>query len=292
MLAEAGKRARSHRPRGRSPLKEMPLTDLQRRVCRLLADLRVASGEQYVAGGLALNHVLGGARLSRDIDLFHDTDEALASSSESDQRALLAAGLSVEPGRRSIGFVEVLVRSATEAVEVQWVRDSAYRFFPLVMDDELGVTLHPFDLATNKVLALVGRVAVRDWVDILTCHERLTPLGCLAWAASGKDPGLGPAFILEEASRTARYPAVEFDQLVFDGPRPDREALGRTWRSALREGRAIVDMLPTAEIGRAVLDESGAVFHGDAAALERALASGGLRFHAGAIRGAVPVVRA
>jgi hypothetical protein len=269
----------------------MPLTDLQRRVCRLLADVRVASGEQYVAGGLALNQALGGTRLSRDIDLFHDTDEALASSSESDQRALVAAGYSVEPARRSIGFVEVVVRSADEAVEVQWVRDSAYRFFPLVMHPDLGLMLHPFDLATNKVLALVGRVAVRDWVDIVTCHERMTPLGCLAWAASGKDPGLGPRFILEEASRTARYPAVEFDTLVFNGPRPDREVLGQTWRAALEEGRAMVDLLPPSEVGRAVLDTSGAAFHGDAAALERALASGGLRFHAGAIRGAVPVVR-
>ena len=59
----------------------MALTDLQRRVCRLLADRRVAGGEQYVAGGLALNEALGGVRLSRDI---HDTDEALASSSASD----------------------------------------------------------------------------------------------------------------------------------------------------------------------------------------------------------------
>ncbi len=270
----------------------MPLTDLQRRVCRLLADLRVASGEQYVAGGLALNQALGGTRLSRDIDLFHDTDEALATSSDADQRALVAAGFSVEPARRSIGFVEVVVRSGSEAVEVQWVRDSAYRFFPLVMHPDLGLMLHPFDLATNKALALVGRVAVRDWIDILTCHERMTPLGCLAWAASGKDPGLGPRFILEEASRTARYPAVEFDTLAFDGPPPDREALGRTWRAALEQGRAIVDLLPPAEVGRAVLDRSGAVFQGDAATLARVLAAGDLAFHPGAIRGAVPVVRA
>jgi hypothetical protein len=53
----------------------MPLTDIQRRVCRLLADRRIAEGERYVAGGLALNEALGGSRLSRDIDLFHDTGE-------------------------------------------------------------------------------------------------------------------------------------------------------------------------------------------------------------------------
>ena len=28
--------------------------------------------------------------------------------------------------------------------------------FPLLEHEQLGLTLHPFDLATNKVLALVG----------------------------------------------------------------------------------------------------------------------------------------
>lgn len=269
----------------------MALTELQRRVCRLLADVRIAGGEQYVAGGVALNQALGGARVSRDIDPFHDTDEALAASSESDQRALAAAGLAIEPRRRAIGMVEIAVRDGAETVEVQWVRDSAYRFFPLVMDPALGLALHPFDLATNKVLALVGRVVVREWIDILTCHERLSPLGCLAWAASGKDPGLGPRFILEEAARTAHYPAVEFDTLVFEGPAPDREALSRTWRAALADARAIVDALPPAEAGRAVLDATGAPFRGDAAALAREMGRGAIRFHPGSIRGAVPTVR-
>jgi hypothetical protein len=269
----------------------MPLSDLQRRVCRLLADRRIASGEQYIAGGLALNEALRGSRLSRDIDLFHDTDEALAVSSEADQKAILEARLAVVPGRRSIGFVEVTVRDGAESVDVQWVRDSAYRFFPLVLHPELGLMLHPFDLATNKVLALVGRVAVRDWIDIITCHERMSPFGCLAWAASGKDPGLGPLFIVEEAARTARYPAVEFDAVAFDGPPPDREVLGRTWRAALDGARAIVDRLPPEEVGRAVLDAQGAPFRGSVDDLSNALTEGRVRFHAGAIRGAVPVVR-
>ena len=49
-----------------------------------------------------------------------------------------------------------------ESVLLQWVKDSAFRFFPLVEHADFGLTLHPFDLATNKVLALVGRLEVRD----------------------------------------------------------------------------------------------------------------------------------
>jgi hypothetical protein len=55
----------------------MALTRYQRDVCRLIADHRKSSGESYVAGGVALNELLGGMRRSRDIDLFHDTAEAL-----------------------------------------------------------------------------------------------------------------------------------------------------------------------------------------------------------------------
>ncbi len=58
----------------------MALTALQRRVCLLLADERKRSGESYVAGDVALNEVVAGARRSRDIDLFHDTEAALVAT--------------------------------------------------------------------------------------------------------------------------------------------------------------------------------------------------------------------
>jgi len=58
----------------------MALTAYQRDICRLLADNRLRSGESYVAGGAALNELLRAPRLSRDIDLFHDTEQALAAS--------------------------------------------------------------------------------------------------------------------------------------------------------------------------------------------------------------------
>lgn len=45
----------------------MALTDFQRRLCRLLADNRIGAGESYVAGGAALNELIAGPRISRDI---------------------------------------------------------------------------------------------------------------------------------------------------------------------------------------------------------------------------------
>ena len=58
----------------------MALTEFQRSVCRLIARSRIASGESYVAGGAALNELLAAPRVSRDMDLFHDTQSALEAS--------------------------------------------------------------------------------------------------------------------------------------------------------------------------------------------------------------------
>jgi hypothetical protein len=114
-----------------------------------------------------------------------------------------------------------------DSVLLQWLRDTAFRFFPLVQHPELGLALHPIDLATNKVLALVGRLEVRDWVDLIECSERLQPLAYLAWAACGKDPGFSPLAILEHAARTARYSNDEVASLEFAGDAPTAGELSR-----------------------------------------------------------------
>ena len=135
----------------------MALTQFQRRICRLIAATRVASGESYVAGGVALTELIGGTRLSRDIDVFHDTEEAVARTWAADRALLASHGYEVAVLHQRVAFVEAQVRRDA-TVLIQWARDSAFRFFPLVEHAELGLALHPFDLATNKVLALVGRL--------------------------------------------------------------------------------------------------------------------------------------
>ena len=218
----------------RGEVRAMALTALQRRVCLLLADQRKRSGESYVAGGVALNELVSGARRSRDIDLFHDTEAALAATWSSDRAELAAAGLRVETVRELPAFVEARVSDGAETVLVQWAQDSAFRFFPLVEHELFGLTLHPVDLATNKLLAVIGRREVRDWVDIVKCHDEIQPLGYLAWAAAGKDPGFSPLRIVEECARV-RYVQTEIDSLDFDGPVPRAADLSSRWHAAIAE---------------------------------------------------------
>lgn len=268
----------------------MALTDFQRSICHLLADRRRSGGESYVAGGVAMGAVLASRRLSRDLDLFHDTIEAVARSWDADRALLLASGYGVMVLRERPGFVQAEASRQGERLLIDWTRDSAFRFFPLVEHAELGLTLHPFDLATNKVLALIGRVEVRDWVDVLHCHAHVQPLGYLAWAACGKDPGFTPTGVIEHARRSSHYSASEISALAFDGEPPDPAELSRQWHLALDQANDIVRALPADQVGKAVLMTDGTPFRGTATELPDALVTQ-IVFHEGHIGGAMPVTR-
>lgn len=268
----------------------MALTNFQRDICQRLARSRIASGESYLAGRATLKELLAASRVSRDVDLFHDTESALDASWQSDRKLLEQDGFAVQVIRERPSFVEAEVARSGEAVLLQWVRDSAYRFFPLVEHPELGLTLHPFDLATNKILALVGRLEVRDWVDTIECGERLQPLGYLAWAACGKDPGFSPLALIEHAARTARYSSEEVQTLAFEGSAPDAGDLSRRWRTQLTEARATIAALPAEQAGKCVLDRAGRLVREPTATLTEAFVRDELRFHSGSIRGALPQI--
>ena len=115
---------------------------------------------------------------------------------------LQRAGYTLSTLRELLGFVAAVVAKSGDQIRMEWVRDSAFRFFPFMEHEQLGLTLHPFDLATNKLLAMVGRLEVRDWVDAINADRRLQPLGYLLWAACGKDPGYSPGSLLAHARRT------------------------------------------------------------------------------------------
>lgn len=269
----------------------MALTEFQRTICHIIADYRIENGESYVASGAALNTIIRGDQVSRDIDVFHDSTQAVAESWAADRHLLESHGYDVHPLREREGYVEAIVSRANDSVVMQWATDSAFRFFPLVRHDDFGLALHPMDLATNKALALVGRLEVRDWIDMMRCHEGIQRLGYLAWAASGKDPSFSPAAILDQAARTARYSASEIESLTFAGPPPSITELGSRWREMLHEAAEIIAMLPPAATGTCVLDDKGLLFADGPSGLRKALTEGAVFFHEGSLRGALPAIR-
>ena len=267
----------------------MAVTAFQAEILRLLSKNRLANGETYVAGGLALNHQLRRPRLSSDIDVFNNSYEAMTAAADMDRAALSAAGYSLVVKRDRDFIVEVTVSRGAETTDIQWVQDSAYRFFPLIEDDLLGLTLHPFDLATNKLLALSGRRVPRDWIDTISCSEALQPLGLLAWAANGKDVGLTPLYILDMAART-HYAQSEIDIAVKSESPVDVAALSVKWHEMIESARKMVSVLPPEEVGKAVLNKDGSLFTGTPDQLVRAMESGEVVFHEGRICGAWPQI--
>ena len=237
-----------------------------------------------------MNELINSSRISRDIDLFHDSREAVLSAWEMDRDALLSADYSVDVVRLLPSFVESLVKKGEEVVIIQWATDSAFRFFPLVEDKTFGLTLHPFDLATNKVLALAGRLEVRDWIDVINCHRQIQNAGYLFWAACGKDPGFNPVSLIAEAKRSSHYSAEEINQLVFDTPPPNPAILGEEWHDILKEAEKIVEIIPYEHAGSCVIDKADRLFKGGPAELEVALNNRTVGFHRGTLKGSYPKI--
>jgi Nucleotidyl transferase AbiEii toxin, Type IV TA system len=236
----------------------MPLTDLQKGVARLIAANRTP--ESHVAGGAVINRGEAGLRISEDIDIFHDVPEGgptaaemVAASADADERVLREAGYSVEWRTRVPGLYRAVVSRGDDQVRLDWTTDSAFRFFPAQRDEDFGYCLHPADLATNKVLALVGRSEIRDFLDILQLDREYLSLGAIVWAACGKDEGYTPALILDLTNRHARY--QESDLRGENLVRPvDLKGLKEQWIAARERAESLFARLPVEDLGCLYLD--------------------------------------
>ncbi|UFN49331.1 nucleotidyl transferase AbiEii/AbiGii toxin family protein [Roseomonas sp. OT10] len=231
---------------------------------RLLAAQR--SPDSYVAGGVAINRQ--GPRFSGDIDIFHDSVERQESAVKADEAALAAAGyaLTWPPGQRT-GRREATIEKAGERMQLEWVTDSAFRFFPTQPDELFGYVLHPVDLAANKASAAADRRVPRDIVDLVTIHETILPLGAVVAAAVGKFPGTTPEEMLAEITRHSRFTAEEFRALATEQP-IDVQGLHRRIRGMIEEAEAFVGTLPSDAVGFVFLD-GGKPVQPDVTALDR-----------------------
>lgn len=173
------------------------LTALQKDIMLCLSKNR--SETSYIAGGVALNRHW--ARLSDDIDVFHDTDEEIGEAAQRDMQALRSSGFLVSVDVNIYGCVEATVSKGGTSTQIQWMSETRTRFFPLVLDPEWGSRLHQVDLAINKVLAASSRTKARDFADLVSIAAFMCPLGPLVMAASGKPPHFSPIKIIEEIRR-------------------------------------------------------------------------------------------
>jgi hypothetical protein len=234
----------------------MPLGPFESEILHLLAANR--NPESYVGGATVLHQSQDSLRASLDIDVFHDTTAALRDAAERDIATLQGASYAVEVTARQDSFWRARVAKGPLATKLEWVHDSAFRFFPVEPDVELGWRLNFWDVATNKVLAFVGRDKLRDWLDVMYLHKRHLHLGALVWAAAAKDPGLTPELILDCARRFGRFPAHPDDWIALHlPPPPDLSALKKEFLDMTWDAQRIVEQLPPAEMGCFYLNAAG-----------------------------------
>jgi hypothetical protein len=252
----------------------VPLTKLQSHVLRVLAAER--SPDSYIAGGVALNRE--GPRFSGDIDIFQDSEQRLETAADADAKALAEAAFKLSWKKIQSGKREAEVEGLDDRMRLEWVHDSAFRFFPTQPDELFGYVLHPVDLATNKASAAADRREPRDVVDLVTIHENILPLGAVICAAVGRFPGQSPEEMLSDITRHSRFTAEEFRVLATEQP-IDVSKLHRRIRSMIGHAEEFVRRIPSDAVGFVFL-ERGVAVQPDLEALGRyqrqAGASGGV----------------
>jgi hypothetical protein len=228
----------------------VPITRFQSDVLRLLAAQR--SPDSYIAGGVAINR--DGPRFSADIDIFHDSAARLESAVMADETALIGGGYKITwPPNQRTGKHAAMVEKQGEQMQLEWVADSAFRFFPTQPDELFGYVLHPVDLAANKAAAAADRRVPRDIVDLITIHETILPLGAVVAAAVGKFPGTTPEEMLAEITRHSRFTTEEFQVLATERP-IDVPGLHRRIRRMIEDAESFITKLPSDAVGVVFLD--------------------------------------
>jgi hypothetical protein len=166
-----------------------------------------------LAGGYAVQAHGFVDRVSKDVDLF--TTMASAADFPAAQAAVVTAleadGLAVAVERDGATFARLVVADpgsgATSTLElgVDW------RAFPPVQL-AIGPVLHPVDAAANKLCALFGRAAVRDYIDVHgVLEDGRYPGPELLQMAADHDPGFEPAMFAEALRAVTRLPTAAFE---------------------------------------------------------------------------------
>jgi hypothetical protein len=113
----------------------VPLARLQSEILRLIATHR--DPESYVAGGAPLN--VTAARISADIDLFHDREERVARPAAADSTTLQEAGFELHRLRREPALYALVAGKGGETTRLEWAVEPD----PSRLRDPRGTTARP-----------------------------------------------------------------------------------------------------------------------------------------------------
>lgn len=174
------------------------LTVFQERVARLFLSLPTSDGFA-LGGGAALVFKRAVPRETDDLDFFAATAEQVIPAVDGFIEALKKASIPCEVVRRVPGYARLAVGEGNDSTLVDVVYD--YR-----LDEPepspLGPIVTTRELAANKLLALFGRAAARDFIDVFHLAMQYDIDQIIEWARL-KDLGFDEYFLAEMIDRLA-----------------------------------------------------------------------------------------
>ena len=195
---------------------------LHREVARAALDAAATFGFALGGGVAWVTHGLV-VRPTEDVDLFTDTDGAVAAAAEQVCDALTSAGFGIDSELAEADLSELFEGFDLDLREYQVSRDGAMvrlslgrldrRHVPVLLD--VGPVLHMDDLVASKVAALVNRRAVRDYIDVAAALDRYTQQELLRLAQL-QDPGIDPDDIVEAGRYLDRLSDRRFQRYGLD----------------------------------------------------------------------------
>jgi hypothetical protein len=206
------------------------LDPLHEHIARIAFALPEAGQVALAGGGAMLAHELVD-RPTQDVDLFTPDPSEVIRLADALVVALGAEGAQVRVDRRGPGFTRLAVTVADgRSVVVEVAHDARIRE---AVQLSFGRVLHPDEVAADKTLALFGRAAARDLVDVAALSERYT-LHQLCELAAEKDAGFDRRVLADALAAAAAHSDAAFAEL---GLEPETVAALRAdaarWRTQL-----------------------------------------------------------
>ncbi|MBI5199004.1 MAG: nucleotidyl transferase AbiEii/AbiGii toxin family protein [Nitrospirae bacterium] len=212
------------------------LTDLQKKILNIFSDLPDKEAF-YLTGGTALSALFLKHRKSHDFDFFTGVEELIIPFSQRLESSLKKQGLKVERLRGFHSFVELSVNSSEDSTIIHLATDSPFRFEqPAVCEEFSGIKIDSLiDIATNKFLALFGRAALRDFIDIFFLIKERFSKNELIEKARQKDPGFDLYWLGVAMERINDFPDDSPDMHLLTRPCAMNELKGfyMGWRKEI-----------------------------------------------------------
>lgn len=167
------------------------LTPFQQQLLRAIGGTGIASSF-YLTGGTALAAFFLQHRLSEDLDFFTPDPNAVGLVRPDLEAVAANLQAELEFSRTFNTFIECFITSSEgERVKLDFAQEAPYRLQPTNFDPEFGLEIdNAPDIACNKVSALFGRAAAKDFVDVYFIHQELIPFDELLPQARQKHVGM------------------------------------------------------------------------------------------------------